>query len=148
VQPLDSHFRNRAITKETPKTKEQTPWPESASELYWPSHRRLSAKLVPTFADRGVLRSQRGGSPMAVILISWPELLQLLNCTHDAEWTLFQIYYFSENLTGPGINRTQTSGSVARSLTTRSQRLSHRKNLPSAIVLTIILLKWSGVCDK
>jgi hypothetical protein len=30
-----------------------TPWPESASELYWPSDRRLSAKLVPTFVDRG-----------------------------------------------------------------------------------------------
>jgi hypothetical protein len=28
-------------------------WPESASELYRPSDRRLSAKLVPTFADRG-----------------------------------------------------------------------------------------------
>jgi hypothetical protein len=28
------------------------PWPESASELYRPSDRRLSAKLVPTFADR------------------------------------------------------------------------------------------------
>jgi hypothetical protein len=31
----------------------QTPWPESASELYRPSDRRLSANLVPTFADRG-----------------------------------------------------------------------------------------------
>jgi hypothetical protein len=30
-----------------------TLWPESASELYRPSDRRLSAKLVPTFADRG-----------------------------------------------------------------------------------------------
>jgi hypothetical protein len=29
-----------------------TPWPESASELYWPSHCRLSTKLVPTLADR------------------------------------------------------------------------------------------------
>jgi CBS-domain-containing membrane protein len=28
-------------------------WPESASELYRPSDRRLSAKLVPTLADRG-----------------------------------------------------------------------------------------------
>jgi hypothetical protein len=28
-----------------------TPWPESASELYRSSDRRLSAKLVPTFAD-------------------------------------------------------------------------------------------------
>jgi hypothetical protein len=29
-----------------------TPWPESTSELYRPSDRRLSAKLVPTFAVR------------------------------------------------------------------------------------------------
>jgi hypothetical protein len=32
------------------------PWPESASELYPPSDRRLSPNLVPTFADRGVSR--------------------------------------------------------------------------------------------
>jgi hypothetical protein len=31
----------------------KTPWPESASELCRPSDRRLSAKLVPTLADRG-----------------------------------------------------------------------------------------------
>jgi hypothetical protein len=31
----------------------KTPWPESASELYRQSDHRLSAKLVPTFADRG-----------------------------------------------------------------------------------------------
>jgi hypothetical protein len=30
-----------------------TPWPGSARELCRPSDRRLSAKLVPTFADRG-----------------------------------------------------------------------------------------------
>jgi hypothetical protein len=30
-----------------------TLWPESASGLYRPSDRRLSAKLVPTFSDRG-----------------------------------------------------------------------------------------------
>jgi hypothetical protein len=30
-----------------------TPWSESASEQYRPSDRRLSAKLVPTFAARG-----------------------------------------------------------------------------------------------
>jgi hypothetical protein len=33
-------------------SEDKTPWPESASELYQPSDRRLSAKLVPTFADR------------------------------------------------------------------------------------------------
>jgi hypothetical protein len=31
----------------------QYPWSEPASELYRPSDRRLSAKLAPTFADRG-----------------------------------------------------------------------------------------------
>jgi hypothetical protein len=31
----------------------QTPWLESASKLYWPSDNRLSATLVPTFADIG-----------------------------------------------------------------------------------------------
>jgi hypothetical protein len=31
----------------------QTPWSESASELYRPSDRRLSAKCLPTFADKG-----------------------------------------------------------------------------------------------
>jgi hypothetical protein len=35
------------------KDKNKTPWPESASELYRQTDRRLSAKLVPTFADRG-----------------------------------------------------------------------------------------------
>jgi hypothetical protein len=45
------------------------PWPESATELYRPSDRRLPAKLVPTFSDRGVSRSQRGGSPTAVISV-------------------------------------------------------------------------------
>jgi hypothetical protein len=34
------------------KVCKRTPWPESASELYRPSDRRLSAKLVPTFSDR------------------------------------------------------------------------------------------------
>jgi hypothetical protein len=39
------------ITKQT--NNKQTPWSESASELYRPSDHRLSAKLVLTFADRG-----------------------------------------------------------------------------------------------
>jgi hypothetical protein len=41
--------------------KKQTPWPESARELYRQSERRLLAKLVPTFWDRGVSSSQGGG---------------------------------------------------------------------------------------
>jgi hypothetical protein len=35
----------------TNKNKE-TPWTESASELYRPSHRRLLSMLVPTFDDK------------------------------------------------------------------------------------------------
>jgi hypothetical protein len=35
------------------QTNKQTPWPESASELYRPSDRCLSAKWLPTFADKG-----------------------------------------------------------------------------------------------
>jgi hypothetical protein len=49
------------------ETKKQTSWPESVSELYRPSDRCLSAKLVPTFADVGVSHSQRVGSPMGAI---------------------------------------------------------------------------------
>jgi hypothetical protein len=35
-----------------PHKKKKTPWSESASELYRPTDRRLSAKLVLTFEDR------------------------------------------------------------------------------------------------
>jgi hypothetical protein len=45
----------------------ETPWSEPASELYRPSDSGLWANLVPTFADRGMSRSQRGGSPTTVI---------------------------------------------------------------------------------
>jgi hypothetical protein len=31
--------------------------------------------------------------------------MQLLNCTHEAEWTPFQTHYFSENVIAPGIER-------------------------------------------
>jgi hypothetical protein len=51
------------------KQKQNSPWPESASEPCRPSDRRLSVKLVPIFADIGVSRSQRGRSTTAVISI-------------------------------------------------------------------------------
>jgi hypothetical protein len=40
------------ISKQKQK-KKQTPWSESASELYRPSDRLLSAKWLPTLANRG-----------------------------------------------------------------------------------------------
>jgi hypothetical protein len=59
----------RAVKILKRSNKKQTPWPEFASELYRPNDRRLSAKLVPSFVDRGVPRSQRAGSPTAVISV-------------------------------------------------------------------------------
>jgi hypothetical protein len=38
--------------------KEKTPWPVFASELYLPSDRCLSVKLLPTSADRELLHGQ------------------------------------------------------------------------------------------
>jgi hypothetical protein len=35
------------------QSSDKTPWPESGSEFYRPSDRRLSAKLVQTFEERG-----------------------------------------------------------------------------------------------
>ena len=52
-----------------------TPWPQSTRELYRQSGRRRSAKLVPTFADRGVSRGQRNGSPQPLISDLAPYIL-------------------------------------------------------------------------
>jgi hypothetical protein len=48
----DNCYWTTTIITDCPKTK-QTPWSESASELYRPSDHRLSAKWLPTFADEG-----------------------------------------------------------------------------------------------
>jgi hypothetical protein len=61
------------------KTINQTPWPESASELYRPSDRRLSAIIVPTFTDRGVSRSQCDGFLPPYSRFSRPEPLHFLS---------------------------------------------------------------------
>jgi hypothetical protein len=47
------HIHKMIIFELNKQTNKQTKWPESASELYRPSDGRLSAKLVPIFADRG-----------------------------------------------------------------------------------------------
>jgi hypothetical protein len=50
---LSSQENRHDVLCETNKTKQQIQWSESASELYRPIDRRLSAKLLSTFADRG-----------------------------------------------------------------------------------------------
>jgi hypothetical protein len=81
--------------------KKETPWPESASELYRPGDRRLSAKLVPTFADRGchvVGVTEPYGRYLGFLDRSrYFSAKQLLSCTHEAEWAPFQNNYLSEN---------------------------------------------------
>jgi hypothetical protein len=49
----------------------QTPWPESSSELNRQSDRRLSAKKVPTFADKPC--GKRDGSLRPYSRFSRPE---------------------------------------------------------------------------
>jgi hypothetical protein len=66
------------------------------------------SEACTNFADRGMLRSQRGGSLTTVISVFWTEAAnlsykQLHSCTHEAEWTPFQTHYFSENLVVPRI---------------------------------------------
>jgi hypothetical protein len=67
----------------------------------------LSAKLVPTLADRMVAHGQLDGSLQPYSQISRPEptfsFKYLLSCTHEAVWALLETHYFTENLVAPGI---------------------------------------------
>jgi hypothetical protein len=59
--------------------------------------------LVPTFVDRRVSRSHRGGSPTVFHLsvldgATTFSYNYLLIYPHEAEWTPFQILCYSENL--------------------------------------------------
>jgi hypothetical protein len=47
------HYSHKGTLEQEAQQKKQTPWSESASELYRPSDRSLSAKWLPTFADKG-----------------------------------------------------------------------------------------------
>jgi hypothetical protein len=47
---LAGSFKLAGVSPVGKVKQKQTPWLEFASELYWPSDRRLSAKLMPTFA--------------------------------------------------------------------------------------------------
>jgi hypothetical protein len=94
----------------------KTAWPESMSELHWPSDYRLLAKLVPTFADRG--------SQVVILMDPYSRILGFLDRSH---------YFFCQaapqlhsrgwvdpipdlllRKSGSAGNRTWTSGSVAR----------------------------------
>jgi hypothetical protein len=52
VHEIYSHLRNYGLAAIEIVILNYTPWLQSTSELYRPSDRSLSTKLVPTFADR------------------------------------------------------------------------------------------------
>jgi hypothetical protein len=87
-----------------------------------PIDRRLSAKLVPTFADRGVSHGQRNGSPRPESLLFLPSSSPFV--LTKLSGIPFQTRYFSENVVVPR-NRTRTSGSEPGTMTTRPQRRSN-----------------------
>jgi hypothetical protein len=103
--------------KEIREQEKQTPWPLSTSELYRPSDRCSSAKLVLTFEGGGYCvvsaTAPYGRSLRFQDRSRYFSIKQLLSCTHETEWTPFQTHYFSENLVAPGIEP-GTSRSVGR----------------------------------
>jgi hypothetical protein len=96
---------------------QETPWPESASELHRPSDRRLLAKLLPTFADRGY--------HVVSVMDPYGRILGFLD---RSRYFFFQVApkFYSRGWVDPvpdllllrksdsAGNRTWTSGSVAR----------------------------------
>jgi hypothetical protein len=63
------------------QTNKLTPWPESASELHRPSDCRMSANLVPSFADRGC-HVVSVTDPYGRILVSYSESSSFIfSCT-------------------------------------------------------------------
>jgi hypothetical protein len=95
----------------------QTPWPQSASELYRPSDRRLSAKLVPTLADKGcrvVSATDPHGRILGFLDRSRYYFLQIapLNCTHEAVDSISDPLLLRKS--GSAGIEPRTSGSVVR----------------------------------
>jgi hypothetical protein len=96
----------------------RNPWPESASELYRPSDRRLSAKLVPTFYGQRVPRGQRDGSLRLYSRFSIPKPLRF---SFKAALQLYSRGWVDPvpeplllRKSGSAENRTRTPGSVPR----------------------------------
>jgi hypothetical protein len=92
------------------------PWPESVSELYWPSDRCLSAKLVPTFVN--------GGCHVVSVMDTYGRILGFLDRSCYFFFQVAQLYLRGwmdpvgdllrlRKCASSG-NRTLTSGSVAR----------------------------------
>jgi hypothetical protein len=107
-------------------TLSKTPWPISASELYRPSDRRLWAKLVPTFADRGcrvVSAADPYGSILDFLDRSRYCFFQVASQLYSRGWVNPVPDRLFLRKSGKAGNRKRTSASVARN--SRRQRRSH-----------------------
>jgi hypothetical protein len=118
---------NWSVYKTKNKRGGETPWSESARKLLRPSYRRLSAKLLPTFAGRGC----------DVVCVTDP-YGRILGFLDRSRYFIFQVALelYSRGWVGPvpdplllrksgsAGNLTRTSGSLARNSTTRPQRRS------------------------
>jgi hypothetical protein len=91
----------------------RTLWPESESELYRSSDRRLSSKSMPTFVNRGchvVSVTDPYGSILGFLDPNCYFFFQVAPQLYEAEWTRFPLLGKS----GSAGNRTRTSGFLAR----------------------------------
>jgi hypothetical protein len=98
----------RSLFRVPMRSNKQTPWFEFVSELYLPSDRRLSAKLVRTFAGRGchvVNVTDPYGRILRFLDRSRHFFFQAAPQLYSRGWTPFQTHYLSENLVAPRIER-------------------------------------------
>jgi hypothetical protein len=122
VQSILSHkYREPSKCGRTKKTRnfkeKETQWPESASELYRPSNRRLWSKLVPTFADRGchlVSMTDPYSRILRFLDRSCHFFFQVAPQLHSRGWVDPVPDPLLLRKSGNPGNRTRTSGSVAK----------------------------------
>jgi hypothetical protein len=98
--------------------------------------------LVSTFADRELLRGQRGGSPTAVNLFSRQQPLFLLSSSSSfmltrAQWNSFQTQFYTENLVAPG-NRTRDLWVCSQKLWPLDHRGGTKLKTRSCFILKVI----------
>jgi hypothetical protein len=103
----------------------KTPWPESASELYWPSDRRLSARLVPTFADRRCHVANPYGRILGFIDRSHYFFFQVAPQLWSRGWVDPVPGPLLLRESGRAGNRTRTSGSAARNSDNTTHSIIH-----------------------
>jgi hypothetical protein len=94
----------------------QTPWPGSASELYRPSDRCLSAKLVPTFAYRRCHVVSVTDPYWSILVFLYRSRYFFFQVAPQLSWCRVDSVPNALLLrkSGSAGNRTRTSGSIAR----------------------------------